>query len=309
MFRVCWPTSTREIQPSWVFRQSSEMFGKLPNYRIFYSGRVELVFKPCICLCINFDILPLCPAMGLPISWCLCNAWTAWQINGLKFSDSSFDRWTVLREGIWKSLINAVCPMFFFLALVHLLSRFCVLNSCRTRSPLLVQTTWFLSLSNLLSFSQCFYRSLPSYSFLSFSSMLGFDLTQKHIYIHYITLHYITLHCIALHCIHTCTHIWMNGSIHRYMHTYKHTYIAWNLKRDAWGGRERSAVKPTRIWDMGDATQQSKAPDLSAATERTKDLRTAWITHSRYCNHNRANQTTKHRTDKKSDILLGKASS
>ena len=35
------------------------------------------------------------------------------------------------------------------------------------------------------------------------------------------------------------------------------------------------AVKPTRSWEMGDATQQSKAPDLHAATERTKDLRTA----------------------------------
>ena len=152
----------------------------------------------------------------------LTNKWT--EILGFFFRSLNDSAWGDLEILDQRCLPHV---FFFFLVLVHLLSRFCVLNSCRTRSPLLVQTTWFLSLSNLLSFSQCFYRSLPSYSFLSFSSMLGFDLTQKHIYIHYITIHYTTLHCIALHCIHTCTHIWMNGSIHRYMHTYKHTYIAW----------------------------------------------------------------------------------
>ena len=113
----------------------------------------------------------------------------------------------------------------YFLVFVHQLSLFFCSHVVSLVLPLLFKQFGSLSLSNLLSFSQCFYRSFPSDFFLSFSSIFGFDLTQRRIYIHYITLHYTTLHYIALRCIHTCTHTWMNGSTSRYMHTYRHIYI------------------------------------------------------------------------------------
>ena len=213
MFRVCWPTSTREIQPSWVFRQSSEMLGKLSNYRLFYSGWVELGFKPCIRLFIIFYTLLFCLAMGLPISWCLCNAGTAWQINGLEFSDSSFRS---LNDSAWGDLeiLDQRClphvSLFFGFcspSLLFLCSQFVShsFSPCCSNNlvPLLVKFAVVLSV----------FLSLPSilFLFVIFLDAWLWSATKTHIHtLHYTTLHYITLHFITLHT---------------YMHTYMDEWI------------------------------------------------------------------------------------